>query len=146
MKTMKSAKSVLAVLAVCFTLAGTTSCKKADTDSIAPQQVIDTKLVGSWEKEEDRFNAVDNENKVEFTFNVDGTGTERRFILDRGFISNQRFNQFEWTVKSPGVIHMKKSSGEEADVTYRITGNAMNTVILGFRVPTDEKLHLTKIN
>lgn len=138
MKTIKLAKSVLAILAVCFTLAGTTSCKKED-------KLIDTNLVGNWEKIVTSLNSNGVQDKHEFTFKANGTGVERKFTSNRGVISNERIETFVWFVKSPGVIRLKNSLNEEGDINYTFTANAVSILTLGF--PFGEQLNLAaKIN
>lgn len=134
MKTMKLAKSVLAILAVCFALAGTTSCKKED-------KLIDTNLVGSWEKIVTSINSNGVQDKHEFTFKANGTGVERKFTSNRGIISNERIETFEWFLKSPGVIHLKNSLNEEVDVNYTFIANVISILTLEF--PFGEKLNLS---
>ncbi len=141
MKTMKLAKNVLAILAVCFTLTGTTSCNKADKEEIVPQKVIDTNLVGSWEKLATSLSSNEIQNKHEFTFKANGTGVERKFTSNRGVITNDRIETFEWFVKSPGVIHLKNSLNQEADINYTFIANVVSILTLEF--PFGEKINFS---
>lgn len=132
MKTMKLVKSIVAIAIVCFTLAGTTSCKKEDKQAIAPQKVIDPKLVGVWLNTITTINSNGIQNFIEQTYKADGTGIERDFTTNRGTTQNERITTFEWFVKSEGVIHVNTSNGDEGDVTYQFinTANTKMNLIL----------------
>ncbi|MBK6274331.1 MAG: hypothetical protein IPF58_06315 [Saprospirales bacterium] len=79
MKTMKFTKAIMAICILCFTLAGTTSCKKEAITAVAPQKVIDQKLVGTWSHTIILLNEMEYRTFQEETFKADGTGSERHF-------------------------------------------------------------------
>ena len=130
MKTMKLVKSIVAIVIICFTLAGTTSCKKESNDVIAPQKVIDQKLVGVWLHSTAVINGNGSQDFTEETFKADGTGIERDFTTNNGVSQDERITTFEWFVKSEGVIHVKTSNGDEDDVTYQFINSANTKMTL----------------
>ena len=73
MKTIKLTKAIIAICILCFTLAGTTSCKKEANEAIAPQKVIDQKLVGTWSHTITVINGNGIQDFTEETFNVPNT-------------------------------------------------------------------------
>lgn len=141
MKTMKFTKAIIAICILCFTLAGTTSCKREDKAPVAPQKVIDSNLLGSWEKTQTTINSNGIQNGHEFTFKANGSGVERKFTSNRGVISNERIETFEWFVKSTGVIHLKNSRNEEGDVNYTFIANAISVLTLEF--PFGERINFS---
>lgn len=139
MKTMKLAKSVIAIVVLCFTLAGTTSCKK---DKLSAGTAVDQRLLGKWEKQTFLGNNV---SVIQITFNADGSGTERNFRLDDGAtqISDETITRFTWSPKSNGVIKIKNDSNEEGDVQFFITesGDALRLTL-----PSGDQLILSRFN
>ncbi len=144
MKTMKSAKSVLAILIVCFTLAGTTSCKKEDKNAVATQKAIDPKLVGNWKTSNITINSSAIVDVTEETFKADGTGVERDFKSTGGVISDEKITTFEWSLKSEGILHVKTSNNEEGDVSYHF-GNDANTK-MELQLPSGQRITFGKIS
>lgn len=135
-------KSILAVCIVCFTLAGTTSCKKDSLSKPNGNGNIDQNLVGAWEKQTFLGNNV---SVIQEIFNADGTGRERTFRLDDGAtaISNENISTFTWFVKSPGVIRIKNQNNEEGDVQYFVTDNRS---ALRLTLPSGQQLILGQID
>ena len=143
MKTMKFTKAIMAICILCFTLAGTTSCKKEAVTAVAPQKVIDQKLVGNWSHTITVLNGNGIQDFTEETFKADGTGSERHFTSNRGVVQNERIVSFEWFVKSEGVLHIIVSNGEEGDVPYQFL-NAANTK-MELHLPSGQVLSFGKL-
>ena len=139
MKTIKFAKAAIAICILCFTLIGTSSCKK---ENLNPSSSIDERLVGKWEKQDFLGNNV---SVTQETFNADGTGFERTFRLDDGStsITNEKTTSFTWFVKSDGVFHLKNSLNEEGDVSYFVTDNQS---AVRFTMPGGNQLIFSRIN
>ena len=70
-------KSIALICIAFFTLTGTTSCKKEAITAVAPQKVIDQKLVGNWSHTITVLNGNGIQDFTEETFKADGTGSER---------------------------------------------------------------------
>lgn len=143
MKNLNLVKNTVTLLILCFTLAGTTSCKK---DSINPtgnnNAKIDQRLVGKWEKQNFLGNNV---SAIQETFNANGTGTERTFDLNDGAtqITNEKIVSFTWFVKSSGVIHIKTQNNDEADIAYFVTDNQS---ALRLTLPNGNQIIFARLN
>lgn len=143
MKNLNLVKNTVALLILCFTLAGTTSCKKDNINPTGNNNAnIDQRLVGKWEKQTFLGNNV---SVIEETFNANGTGTERTFDLNDGAtqISNERITTFTWFVKSSGVIRIKTQDNEEADVSYFVTDNQS---ALRLTLPSGNQIIFGRVN